>query len=259
MAECRDIENLFAAYVDGEAAPGDCAALDAHFRDCPSCRGRVAEERAAREAVVARRGTLRACASGELRKRCEAHCQRAVVHGGLASGGGIFSRRSWVPLSMAATLVLAVAGVFLYGLRDNVSALGAQLAADHVKCFEFAAPPTVIPDPMALGRKWAEDRGWAVKVPGSEPKEQLEFLDIRRCISTSGLTAHLMYKWRGQPLSVYVLNSAHPRVGSVPRLVEKFGQEEIIWSRRGRTYAVVARGRPADVEHVALYVQRVTE
>ena len=53
-----------------------------------------------------------------------------------------------------------------------------------------------------------------------------------------------MYKWRGQPFSVYVLNSEHPRVGSVPRLVERLGQEEMIWSKGGRTYAVVARGQP---------------
>ena len=164
-----------------------------------------------------------------------------------------------MPLSMAATLVLAVAGVFLYGLKDSVEALGAQLAVDHVKCFEFASPPTVIPDAKALAREWAEARGWTIKVPESEPAEHLELLGIRRCISTEGLTAHVMYKWRGQPLSVYVLNSKHPRVGTVPRLVEQLGQEELIWSKGGRTYAVVARARPPDIEHISQYVQRLAE
>ena len=168
-------------------------------------------------------------------------------------------QKDWVPLSMVATLVLAVAGVFVYGLKGGTEALAAQLAVDHVKCFEFAAPPTIIPDAKSLGREWAESRGWTVKVPESEANEQLELLGIRRCISTEGLTAHLMYKWRGQPLSVYILNSGHPRVGPVPRLVERLGQEEIIWSKGGRTYAVVARGRPSEIEHVALYVQRSAE
>jgi hypothetical protein len=68
-----------------------------------------------------------------------------------------------------------------------------------------------------------------------------------------------MYKWRGQPLSVYVLNSAHPRVSGSPQLVERFGQEELIWTKGGRTYAVVARGRPTDLEHVVLYIQRTAE
>lgn len=270
MAECRDLESLFAAYVDGEAGPGDCAALDAHFRTCPTCRDRVAEERVVREAVVARRETLRGCASAALRSRCKAGCQRAAESqpGAFSrsskgvfspSPKGVFSKKTWVPLSMVATLVLAVAGVFIYGLKGGTEALAAQLAIDHVKCFEFASPPIVIPDAKVLGREWAEARGWTVKVPESAPVEQLELLGMRRCISTEGLTAHLMYKWRGQPLSVYVLNSEHPRVGPVPRLVEQLGQEAIIWSKGGRTYAVVTRGRPSDIEHVAQYVQRSAE
>ncbi len=257
MAECRDLESLFAPYVDGEAAPADCAAIDAHCRGCAACRNRVAEEQVVREALAARRVSLRGCAPGEFRRHCEERCRA------LAGRAGRCARRvpaeTWVPLSMVATLVLAVAGVFIYGLRDSVEALGTQLAVDHVKCFEFSSPPTILPDAKAIGRQWAEDRGWAVKVPGSEPLEQLELLDLRRCISTEGTTAHLMYKWRGQPLSVYVLNSAHPRVGGSPQLVERFGQEELIWTKGGRTYAVVTRGRPTDLEQVVHYVQRMVD
>jgi len=259
MAECRDLESLFASYVDGDAAPADCAALDAHFSSCPACRNRVAGERAVRAAVVAQREKLRSCASADLRRRCEASRQAARTPPPVAGRAGVFARKPWVPLSMAATLVLAVAGVFLYGLKDGVEALGAQLAVDHVKCFEFASPPTLIPDAKQLAREWADARGWTIKIPESQPAEQLELLGVRRCISTAGLTAHLMYKWRGQPLSVYVLKSQHPRVGAMPRLVEQLGQEELIWSKGGRTYAVVTRGRAPDIEQIADYVQRSTE
>ena len=41
-----------------------------------------------------------------------------------------------MPLSLAATLVLAVAGVFVFGLNNRVEALAASLAVDHVKCFK---------------------------------------------------------------------------------------------------------------------------
>lgn len=261
MAECRDFESLFASYVDGEAAPRDCTALDDHFRHCPACRTRVAGEQAVRDAVTARRETLRGCAPADLRRRCEASRQTAhpPQSAPVVLRPSAFARRPWVPLSMAATLVLAVAGVFLWGLKDSVEALGAQLAADHVKCFEFASPPTVMPDVKVLSREWAEARGWAIKVPESEPDQQLEFLGLRRCLSTKGQTAHFMYKWRGKPLSVYVLNSEHPRVGAVPRLVEQLGQEELIWSKGGRTYAVVTHGRPPDIAQIAEYVQRTTE
>ena len=255
MAECRDFEALFAAYVDGEVGQTDCAALEAHFRSCPPCRTRVAAERLVRDAVAAERHRLRPCASADLRRRCQS-CLTPKP----ATGAGVFAQKRWVPLSMVATLTLAIAGVFFYGLNAGPEALAAQLAADHVKCFGFAQQqPTILPDASALGREWAEKRGWTVKVPESEPSEQLELLGIRRCISTEGLTAHMMYKWRGQPLSVYVLNNGHARVGPVPKVVERLGQEEIIWSKGGRTYAVVARGSPAEIEHVVHYVQRSAE
>jgi anti-sigma factor RsiW len=160
---------------------------------------------------------------------------------------------------MVATLALAVAGVFFYGLRGGSEALAAQLIVDHVKCFEFASPPTVLPDPHSLGRDWVQARGWKVRVPESAPSEQLELMELRRCISTEGITAHMMYRWRGQPLSVYVLNSAHPRVGPTPHLVERMGQETILWSKHGRTYAVVARGRASEVEQIAHHIQRAAE
>jgi hypothetical protein len=177
----------------------------------------------------------------------------------------MFGRRStlrrvaWVPLSLAATLLLAIAGVFLYGLQGGSEALAAQLAADHVKCFEFAPEPAILPDPRALAHDWAVLRGWSLKVPESASVEGLELLGLRRCISTEGLTAHVMYKWKGQPLSLFVLNSDRNKIGPVPHLVERFGQEAIMWSKGGRTYAVVARGRPTEVEHVARYVQTTAE
>jgi hypothetical protein len=74
-----------------------------------------------------------------------------------------------------------------------------------------------------------------------------------------GLTAHVMYKWRGQPLSVYVLNSERTRLGPAPQLVERFGQEAIMWSRGGRTYAVVTNSQPSEIEQVARYVQIAAE
>lgn len=259
MPDCRDLESLFTPYVDGEAYPGDCAAIEAHLRDCPACRGRVVQEREIRDALVSGRDELRVCASAQLRRRCETG-SRPAVPAPAARSGGVFTRRPWVPLSMAASLVLAIAGVFLYGLGGvGGEALAAQLVVDHVKCFEFTPAPTILPDARALSREWSAVRGWTLKVPEGTATEELQLLGMRRCISTEGLTAHVMYRWHGQPLSVYVLNKDDKRIGPTPQLVERFGQEAIIWSARGRTYAVVARGRPSDVEHVAQYVRIAAE
>jgi anti-sigma factor RsiW len=260
MADCRDLESLFASYVDGESAPTDCAAIEAHLRACPVCRDRVSCEREVREAIALRRDKLRACASSELRRRCDANRHPVPTStGASAAAAPRMGRRAWVSVSMAATLVLALAGVFLYGLQGGSEALAAQLAIDHVKCFEFAPQPSVLPDARALGREWSTLRGWTIRIPKSEPIEGLELLGMRRCISTEGFTAHAMYRWHGQPLSVYVLNRVHPRIGQTPQIVERLGQEAIMWSKGGRTYAVVTHGRPSDIEQVARYVRTEAE
>jgi anti-sigma factor RsiW len=254
VAGCRDVETWFAAYVDGEAPPAEQHSIDAHLRACLPCRERIAAERAVKELLMARREGLRPCASLQLRQRCDAHRPDATLPAGGRRSVGL---RRWAPLAVAATLVFAIGAAFLsFG---GVETLAAQLAIDHIKCFQVPPDVAHAPDADELGRQWAATRGWPLKVPASAPVEKLELLGIRRCISTEGLTAHMMYRWRGEPLSVFVLNRASSRVGTVQRVVEKLGQEAVIWSTRDRTYAVVARGRRSEIEQVAQYVRHTAE
>jgi anti-sigma factor RsiW len=253
---CREIEALFAPYVDDEAAAPDRATVDAHLHACGPCRDRVASERVAREVLRSRRTGLRPCASDALRTRCAAH--RIVP----AIKGGLVTRRGWVPLSLAAALLLAIGGtLFLAG--NTVEVLAAQLAVDHIKCFQFP-PDRAAVDPLAEGRKWEAGHGWPLKVTASEKSEQLELIGVRRCLSTEGRVAHLMYRWRGQPLSVFVLNSRLRRSDDSPGTLaesslENMGEHAIIWSRAGRTYAVVARDSSPRLQEVARYVRRASE
>lgn len=253
---CREIEALFAPYVDEEAAASDRATVDAHLNACGPCRDRIANERAAREVLRARRSGLRPCASDALRTRCAAQRIAPSIKGALVT------RRAWVPLSLAAALLLAVGGtLFLAG--NTVEVLAAQLAVDHLKCFQFP-PDRATVDPLAESRKWEAGHGWPLKVPASAQSEQLELLAVRRCLSTEGRVAHLMYRWRGQPLSVFVLNSRIKGSKDSPSAlveasVERMGEHAVIWSRAGRTYAVVARGPSPGLQEIARYVKRASE
>jgi anti-sigma factor RsiW len=258
MSRCRDLEPLLTPYVDGEAGSADRATVDEHLDRCPPCREGVTGERAARDVLAARRTELRASASEQLKKRCAA-CLTVSAPAGAASARRWTPRRSLLPLSMAATLILAVAGALFFGLTNSVEALAAQLAVDHVKCFQFAPDPSGRVDALALGQQWTSTRGWHLKVPDSSPAEHLELLTVRRCASTEGLTAHVMYRWKGAPLSVYVLNNNEPRAPARGRFVEKLGQDAVIWSERGRTYAVVARAPRAELEPVVQHVRQMAE
>jgi anti-sigma factor RsiW len=247
---CDDLDPLLAPYVDNEAPPQDRSTVDTHLSACPPCRDRVAGERAAKTVLHARRDTLRACASEELRSRCQ-----AMGHAARARSGGRTSTRRWVPLSIAATLVLAVAGVFLFGLTDRVDVFAAQLALDHVMCFKLTPDRIATGDPAALGRDWTSKQGWALQVPSSAPAQHLELIGLRRCGSTEGRVAHVMYRWRGEPLSLYVLPASLASSQAVQNVVDTFGHEAVVWSKDGRTYAVVARGAPAELAQVAAYVR----
>ena len=157
--------------------------------------------------------------------------------------------RRWAPLSLAATLVLAVAGVIVFGLNDRVEALAASLALDHVKCFKLSGTDGRA-EPAAEARTWERSQGWAITVPPDEPARQLTLVDVRRCYSTDGRAAHMMYTWRGAPLSVYVLQGEVGR----DQIVDRMGSEAVIWCANRRTYAVVADGHP-DLAPIVDYVK----
>jgi anti-sigma factor RsiW len=255
-ARCQELEPLFAPYVDDEAVASERAAVDAHLHACPPCRDRLAGERAARDVLRARRAGLRPCASHALRTRCAAHCISPSIRSGL------LTRRTLVPLSLAAAVLLAVSAALFFA-GNSVEVLAAQLAVDHVKCFQFS-PDRGGVDPLAEGRKWETGNGWPLKVPAGAVAEQLELLGVRRCLSSEGRIAHLMYRWRGRPLSVFVLNSrvserrdAH--ADGIERSLETMGEQAIVWSRGERTYAVVSRDATPDLQQVARYVRRASE
>ncbi|OFW06272.1 MAG: hypothetical protein A3H96_15880 [Acidobacteria bacterium RIFCSPLOWO2_02_FULL_67_36] len=249
MSECQDLEPLFTPYVDGEAPPHDRASVDAHLHRCPPCHDRIEMERTARDILTARREHMRSPASDRLRACCERR------RGALSAPRSMFAgRRTWVPLSLAATLLLAVAGVFVLGLNNKVEALAAQLVLDHVKCFALSGDHSGTVNPIAAANDWQREQGWAVQVPASSAAIGLELCGVRRCFTTGGRMAHLLYKWRGHPLSVFIIPQALGRPAA-REIVEKFGREAVIWTDGGRTYVVLAQARPAELDPVVMYVK----
>lgn len=257
MPNCREIEANLAAYIDGEPTTVESRTIDTHLKACPPCARRAAAERTARELVCSHRERLRGCAPGDLRQRCAS----------LRANAGVRTarRRYWLPVSLAASLLLVagVLSIFIWG--SAVETYAAQLAVDHVKCFQFLPEASAAADATLMGRTWQEANGWSLKVAASSRDEQLQLIGIRQCGSTKGRVAHIFYKWRDQPLSVYVLNGTVDRASKSAQghdqyePVARFGENTIIWFQRGRTYAVVSRAPLPDLQHVAGYVRRATE
>jgi anti-sigma factor RsiW len=255
MANCREIETKLAEYVDGLQPDAERAAVESHLQSCPPCRARAAGERVAHDLVCARRQTLRPSVPGNLRERCAA--QRRLASPPVP----VFARTPWVRFSLAATVLLAAGLFVLFGWGSSVETYAAQLAADHLKCFQFPPDAAAPPDVTLLGKTWQATAGWALKVAASTSSEQLQLLGIRQCGSSRGRVAHVFYRWRGEPLSVYVLNHRfdHGPDAAHDHDFNKLGEHAIVWTVRERTYAVVASKRLPDLQHAAHYVRRSVE
>jgi anti-sigma factor (TIGR02949 family) len=253
---CADLDDRLAPYVDGEDTPAAHRAVDAHLAKCPPCRAEADAETAARDLVREHKGALAGRAPDTLRARCAASFPLSASGSQLSAAGLQSSRlpssrlRRWVPLSLAATLVLAVAGVFLFGLNDRVQALAASLAADHNRCFRVFGTATEV-DPVATEHTWQQDQGWPIVIPQTEPAQQLKLVNVRRCFTTEGRSAHMMYTWRGEPLSVYVLQGDAGR----DRIVHKLGTQAVVWCANQRTYAVVSSDTVRDVTPIVDYMK----
>jgi anti-sigma factor (TIGR02949 family) len=252
IKSCRELDEHLAPYVDGEEMPGIRRSVETHLADCPPCLEHAEAETAARKLVREHREDLRVGAPPALRARCAALSAFAEATAGQASRRSVMSSvRRWAPLSLAATLVLAIAGVFVFGLNDRVEALAASLTIDHVKCFKVGSSTPAHVDPSVAARDWVQNQGWSVVVPKSEPAQQLTLVDVRRCFSSDGRAAHMMYRWRGAPLSLYVL----PENIGRDRAVDRMGHEAVIWCANNRTYAIVAEGHPRDLTPVVDYMK----
>jgi anti-sigma factor (TIGR02949 family) len=236
MPSCRDIDPLFAAYVDGEATADQRTAVDAHLKACPKCRHQTALQTLVRDTV--RQKLCRPSAPEELRVRCRAAGRTGILPFRIPS--------IVTTLSMAAALLFVVGGVLLYSLTGlSPTVLAAQLTLDHIKCFAVDSHDTPV-DMRASEEQYAREYGQQVQLPHvSLPGLQL--VGIRRCFCGEGITAHAMYRLNGRPVSLYVIPDASRDRAST----DVFGHDAVIWSKQNVTYVLVGREPRAALEALA--------
>lgn len=253
MSDCQKLEPLFTAYVDGEAPSADAGGVEAHLAKCPPCRWRVERERAVRELLHGRRDIL---AAGAASPALRSHC-RAMAAASRAAKGALEAARShpWlsalraraVPVALAATVTLVAALTVVYEATGrSARLLAAELAADHVKC--FAANRLIGVEPKrsdATESYLAASFGWRTILP------QIAGLNLegaRPCLYGEGRLAHVMYRYAGRPVSLFMLPGTTRR----DEMVEVLGHEAAIWSGNGRTFVLVAQQPPEELERLAV-------
>jgi anti-sigma factor RsiW len=237
MPSCREVDPLFAPYVDGEATTEQRAIVDAHLRACPKCRHHTALQSAVRDTVRAK--LSRPCAPDVLRMRC-----RAAARAGTGPFGT--PRSTIASLLTAAALVFVVGGVLLYAFTGlSPAVLAAQLTLDHMKCFAVHDADAPV-DARASEERYAREYGGDVHLPRATIAG-LQLVGMRRCFCGEGVAAHAMYRLRGRPVSLYVIPDAQRERAST----DVFGHDAVMWSKGNVTYVLLGREPRETLEALA--------
>ncbi len=89
------------------------------------------------------------------------------------------------------------------------------------------------------------------------PPESDEFnlVDVRGCLYDAGEMVHVLCRWRGEPVSLFVV----PGEAHREQVLEIVGHDAVIWSQRDNGYVLVAEHGPVDIAEVAEYVRGSTD
>ena len=249
MTECQHVDVLATPYVDGEISQADRELVDRHMRACGGCRGRVRAEQAIRALMRDRRPALSSEVPAALRARCAATARLSAS----PSGAVAIWRAHLMPLALAASLVLIVAGSFVYELTaHSTQVMAAELTADHLKCFRVLNNVFgTRHDAPAVESSMASRFDWPMQLPEHPERAGLELVGSRPCLYGEGMVAHIMYRHHGNPVSLFML----PNTARTQELVEVLGHEAKIWCVGNRTFVLLSRQSKPEIEQLASFVQ----
>ncbi|MGE5359060.1 MAG: zf-HC2 domain-containing protein, partial [Bacteroidales bacterium] len=258
---CQDVEPLLTPYVDDEATAAERERVAAHLAECRPCAARAAKEHAARRLIQVRSRALAAPAPAALRARCAALATSARPVGWFGFAGrlrtparaGVNERRpawlSWRTAGLAgATASIILTAVVGYGaLTHSSTLLVAGLTLDHLKCFALHDGQATPADARSVEATLERNYGWHVKVPAGLAAQALTLVGARRCLSSDGTTAHVMYRHGGNALSLYVLPEGVAHAASTTSFA---GHPATVWSHDSRTYVLIGNESDAGMRPV---------
>ena len=253
MPNCEELEPLVTAWIDGVATDQERRLVEGHLRACGPCRAHAESEASARAVIRDRAtGTPLVEAPAALKARCRSLASLPSPETG--------SPTSWAEVlrvPIAATLLLALGGLLLYGLTVvSPATLAAQLTADHVKCFAIASDHAHLTiDPDAVEGQLNARYGWDLDLPGDSEANGLRLVGSRRCLYGEGTIAHVLYRHDEKPLSLFMLPDTLRR----SEIVEVLGHCAIMWSVGDRTFVLLGGQPREEMEKIAAYIQSVVK
>lgn len=127
----------------------------------------------------------------------------------------------------------------------------AGLTLDHVKCFALSSSASPNANASMVSSDLRRDYGWRLSVPAASKELRLDLVGARRCLSSDGTVAHVLYRHEGKPVSLFMVPGHAREAGALSML----GHESRIWSRGDTTFVLVGSEGAAGIDPVARYFE----
>jgi len=241
MRDCNEIAAVLHSYVDGELAPSEILALEAHLMDCPACRDRF-------EAVLSVVGPVRAAhplypapesSFGKARAQIESHRRR---------------RMAWTAGVAAAVLIAGFAVWFQISNQLSTHTAFSGFAAEtHTRYVQGALPLDIRSGDPKTVENWLSQRlPFHVSLPAYPEFDATEpylLLGARLLDYKEEPAAYLAYAVNGRPVSLLITSSENNRPsGGTAQEIGRLrfysashrGLSSVSWIDKGLSYSLVS-------------------
>jgi anti-sigma factor RsiW len=248
--KCAQARQNLHPYVDGELAPADMLALEAHLVECLACRAECEELLAGVETVRGASGLYEAPRTSK-----ESASRLVTRH---------YQRRRWWGIAAAVAVVMSTYGVFEFiHHRLNPPDRFAMFAAEsHLRFARGAMPLDFRSDQPAEVSRWLSDRlSFKLTLPNypeaSGQSKKYVLAGARLMQSDEDDIAYLAYRMDDRPISLLIASSSRivPTGGDLYQSggltfhsTSSKGLQMITWVDRGLSYALVSDLRSVGAE-----------
>jgi anti-sigma factor RsiW len=228
-------------YADGELAPEDAAALNAHMRTCSDCAADV----------LARVQLKRSVATAGNRYQPSA-AFRARIAGSIAAKPQRQANWWWTVVALPALAVLMIsvaASLFVQTQKSRQQRTVSELADLHVGLLASATPFDVISTDRHTVKPWFQGKiPFTFNLPELQGSE-FTLLGGRVTYLEQTPGAHLIYQLRKHEISVFIFQDRGTKAASLPPgPVHALSFNIEGWTQDGLQYFVVGDVGPGDIE-----------
>ena len=245
LMDCASARLSLTPYLDGELAPADRAALEAHLADCRACQGELAAERALGAAVRGMAGHHRAPAG--LGRGISAALGAASVQAPRLRQ----AQRMALAAAAVVLLSLGAAGGFFAAREPAGERLAAELTASHVRALMSGRLIDVASSDQHVVKPWFNG-----KLDLAPPVEDLSAQGFSlaggRLDYVGGRpVAALVYRHRQHTINLYVWTARGAGANGGRTRVTRQGYNLVGWSARGMVFWAISDLNADDLERFA--------